>query len=119
MSVYTQLLPELDETEGPFVKVTADGHALYVKTASGGRTADPQAHARQLILKIAEELTAKPERTTADAEAEERQYLSSRNPAAGESDLDQELEVGLEDSFPASDPPAAAARTVLPKTQKK
>lgn len=119
MSVHTELLPELDDTEGPFVKVTTDGHALYVKTLGGRRTADPLANARELILGIAEELTATPEMSTVGAEVVGRQYLRSRKPASGAGDLDDQLEIGLKDSFPASDPPAAATRTTLPKTRKK
>ena len=56
----------------------------------------------------AENPKGQPSLAGADARDERR---SAETP----SDLEDELEIGLEDSFPAADPPAAVTRSTLPK----
>tara|TARA_R110002020_G_scaffold25060_5_gene81593 strand:+ start:7617 stop:8258 length:642 start_codon:yes stop_codon:yes gene_type:complete len=114
MTVYTQLLPEIESGSGPYVKVSSDDAVLYVPITEG----DPFEHAREAVLKMAEHLTAKPEKapntTVSNAGDDRGNAHSPDNP----DDLEDELEIGLEDSFPASDPPAATTSEIRPKTHK-
>jgi len=108
MPVYTQLLPEIEPGSGPYVKVSSQDNVLYVAISEG----DPFKHAKEVVIRMAEGLTAKPERAAVPAGADAR---DERRSAETPSDLEDELEIGLEDSFPASDPPAAVTRSTLPK----
>ena len=112
-TVYTQLLPDIEAGAGPYVKVSSEDEVLYVPLSEG----DPFDHAKNAIIKLSENLTARSQRVTAPTEAELRQEQRRPRDANEIDDPDDRLQIGLEDSFPASDPPAAAARSTLPKTR--
>ncbi|KGF67384.1 hypothetical protein LL06_22500 [Hoeflea sp. BAL378] len=104
------MLPEIEPGSGPYVKVSSDDAVMYVPITEG----DPFEHAREAVLKMAEELTAKPERATAPAGADARDSRNNTHGSDTPDDLEDELEIGLEDSFPASDPPAATTSEIRP-----
>lgn len=110
MSVYTQMLPKIEQDHEAFVKVASENHVLYVPISNGATFQD----ARAAVIEMAKRLTAEPEKATAPSDAESGSEEPGGRAETNE-DLDDQLDIGLADSFPASDPPAAAASTVLPK----
>lgn len=67
-AVYAQLLPEIGPGGGPYVKVSSEDTVVYVAISEGA----PFDHARDVLIKMAENLTSKPEETRAPTEPEPR-----------------------------------------------
>ncbi|MDF1609382.1 hypothetical protein PZ897_14450 [Hoeflea sp. YIM 152468] len=112
VSVFTQMLPKIEQGDGALVKVASEDEVVYVAIRPGGTIQD----ARDIVVRMADRLTAEPEKAPVPDDAETADGGRSTAPADEHDDLADQLEIGLLDSFPASDPPAAATSTVLPKT---
>lgn len=108
--VFTQMLPEIEQPHGAFVKVEAEDDVLYVPIPIGATFQD----AKDVVVKMATRLNAELEKSKVRADIAPRGGKRGAADAEDYQDLDQ-LEIGLLDSFPASDPPAASISTVLPK----
>lgn len=115
MQIYTQMLPEIEPGHGPYVKVSSGDTVVYVAALGG----DTFGQAKNAIVRLADNLKAKPDKANTPIAAQSNDQHHNDRDTNRVDDIEDQLEIGLEDSFPASDPPAAVAKTSLPKKRAK
>ena len=111
VSVYTQKVPEIERGHGALVKIVSEGDVVYVAICPGATIED----AKSIVVRMAKHLTVVQEKASVSGDAATADARLGHPHAEESEDLDDQLEIGLFDSFPASDPPAAATSTMLPK----